>query len=76
MKYVEQYIKESLKLQPLGEVKFEGLRTQECDETYEYSVMIDGKDSRLEIWLADYVMWLEDKLTELGFDNQQNKIHL
>jgi hypothetical protein len=76
MKYVEQYMTERLKLQPLGKVTFEGLQSMDSDETYGYSVIIDGKDTGLEIWWADYSMWLEDKLTELGFDNQQNKIHL
>ena len=70
MKYVELYMKERLKLQPLGKVTFEGMQTQDCDETYGYSVLIDGRDIGLEIWWADYSMWLEEKLTELGFNNQ------
>lgn len=70
MKYFEQYMTERLKLQPLGKVTFEGQQTMECEENYGYSVLIDGKDIGLEIWWADYALWLESKLTELGFNNQ------
>jgi hypothetical protein len=69
MKYFEQYMTERLKLKPLGKVTFEGMHTQDRDETYGYSVLIDGRDIGLEIWWADYSMWLEEKLTELGYGN-------
>ena len=70
MKYVELYMKERLKLQPLGKVTFEGLQSMDSDETYGYSVLIDGRDIGLEIWWADYAMWLEDKLNETGYEGK------
>ena len=71
MKYVELYMKERLKIRPLGKVTFGGLQTMDCDENYGYSVLIDGKDIGLEIWWPDYALWLEEKLTLLELINNE-----
>ena len=66
MKYIEQYMEECLKIKPLGKVTFEGMQSMDSDETYGYSVLIDGKDIGLEIWWADYASWLEKKFDALN----------
>ena len=66
MKYIEQYMEECLKIKPLGKVTFEGMQSMDSDETYGYSILIDGFDIGLEIWWADYASWLEKKIEIMG----------
>lgn len=59
MKYLEEYLKEKIKIQVLGE-----LTTRPCSEGEEVglSILIDGYETGLEIWYSDYALWLEEKL--------------
>ena len=59
MKYLEEYLKEKIKIQVLGE-----LTTRPCSEGEEVglSIVIDGYEPGLEIWYSDYALWLEEKL--------------
>jgi hypothetical protein len=59
MKYLEEYLKEKIKIQVLGE-----LTTRPCSEGEEVglSILIDGYEPGLEIWYSDYALWLEEKL--------------
>ena len=59
MKYLEEYLKEKIKIQVLGE-----LTTRPCSEGEEVglSIVIDGYEPGLEIWYTDYALWLEEKL--------------
>ena len=60
MKYIKEYIKEELLIEPLGE-----LTTKE-DELGGFSgeyIYINGKDIDLFIAHADYAKWLEKYVT-------------
>lgn len=59
MKYLEEYLKEKIKIQVLGD-----LTTRPCSEGEEVglSIVIDGYEPGLEIWYSDYALWLEEKL--------------
>lgn len=63
MKYLEQYIEEKLKIKVLGK-----LTTRESNEgeAVGVSLVIDGYEPGLEVWYADYAIWLEGKLDEYG----------
>ena len=61
MKYLEQYLEEEIKIKVLGE-----LETVDCPNGGDVgvSLVIDGFDTGIEVWYADYAMWLEKKLEE------------
>lgn len=61
MKYLEQYIEEKLRIKILGE-----LTTTECvdGDGLGVSLIIDGYEPGIEIWYADYVTWLEQKIED------------
>ena len=70
MKHIERYLKEVVKIKPLGE-----LTTQE-DVVGDLSgemVYIDGKCSDIFISHADYVNWLENKYEQKSVDNLEPK---
>lgn len=67
MKYIEQYMEEVLKIKALGKVTM-----SPCSQGEETgsSIVIDGKDTGIEVWWIDYAMWLEKKAEKVGlFDN-------
>lgn len=59
MKYLEQFIEERLKIKVLGK-----LTTTESSSGEEVgvSLVIDGYEPGIEVWYADYSIWLEKKL--------------
>lgn len=59
MKYLEQYIKEKLKIKVLGT-----LTTTESPEGDDVgvSLIIDNFEPGIYIWYVDYAKWLEEKL--------------
>ena len=61
MKYLEQYLEEKMKIKVLGE-----LETVDCPNGGDVgvSLVIDGFETSIEVWYADYAMWLEKKLEE------------
>ena len=66
MKYIQQYMEEELKLKPLGKIDFEELTTHDYEGAYGYEILIDRKDTGLQIWWADYANWLEKKIQIMG----------
>lgn len=70
MKHIEKYLKEVVKIKPLGEL------TTEEDVVSDLSgemVYIDGKCSDIFISHADYVNWLENKYEQKSVDNREPK---
>ena len=61
MKYLEKYLEEKMRIKVLGE-----LETVDCPNGGDVgvSLVIDGFDTGIEVWYADYAMWLEKKLEE------------
>jgi hypothetical protein len=61
MKYLEQYIEEKMKIKVLGK-----LETTDAPNGGDVgvSLVIDGFDTGIEVWYADYAKWLEEKLEE------------
>ena len=61
MKYLEQYLEEEIRIKVLGE-----LETVDCPNGGDVgvSLVIDGFETGIEVWYADYAMWLEKKLEE------------
>ena len=59
MKYLEQYLEEKMKIKVLGE-----LETVDCPNGGDVgvSLVIDGFDTGIEVWYADYAYWLESKI--------------
>lgn len=62
MKYLEQYIKEKLKIAILGELTTDG--STEGDNVG-VSLIIDGYEPGIEVWYIDYANWLEEKMEAL-----------
>lgn len=58
MKYIEQYMEEVLKIKALGKVTMSPC--SHGDETGS-SILIDGKDTGIDVWWIDYAKWLEKK---------------
>ncbi len=59
MKYLERYIEDKLKIKILGELS---TRESASGDDVGVSIVIDGYEPGLEVWYADYVGWLEDKI--------------
>ena len=59
MKFLEKYLEEKERIKPLGK-----LTTKESveGESVGVSLVIDGYEPGIEIWWADYAMWLEEKI--------------
>jgi hypothetical protein len=62
MKYLEEYIKEKLKIAILGELTTDG--STEGDNVG-VSLIIDGYEPGIEVWYIDYANWLEEKMEAL-----------
>ena len=59
MKYLEKFIEEKLRIKVLGK-----LETVDAPNGGEVgvSLVIDGIETGIEIWYADYASWLEEKI--------------
>ena len=59
MKFLEKYLEEKERIKPLGK-----LTTRESveGESVGVSLVIDGYEPGIEVWWADYAMWLEEKI--------------
>lgn len=67
MKYLNDYLKEVLLIQPLGEVTFE----EECSSDGEIlglNILINKKDIGITVWYADYADYLEEKFDQFKKD--------
>lgn len=69
MKYIKEYMEEYLKLKPLGDVTFDEISSHDNEEAYGYEIIIDGRDTGLQIWWVDYATWLENKFTKPSTDS-------
>lgn len=59
MKYIAEYMREVLKVNPLGSVTFAPCTNgEECGNR----LIIAGVDSGIEVWYIDYTTWLESKV--------------
>lgn len=65
MKYLEQFIEEKYRIKALGK-----LTTTESSSGEEVglALVIDGFQPGIEVWYADYAMWLEEKVAKLERD--------
>ena len=64
MKYIEDYLKERMKIKVLGELKTIDEEAQPCMSVGE-RLVIDNMESDIVVWYSDYCMWLEKKYEEL-----------
>ena len=64
MKYIEDYLAERVRIKPLGKLKT-------IDEESEPNVIIgqriiiDGIETEIVVWYADYSIWLEERYDNL-----------
>lgn len=65
MKYLEKYLEEKIRIKILGELSVKS--SVEGDDVG-VRLIIDGKETGIEVWYADYATWLEEKF-ELEIDN-------
>lgn len=61
MKFIEEYLKEVMMIQPLGEIKLEDYES-EPGELIAQELLISGKRIGIIIYWCDYACWLEKKL--------------
>lgn len=63
MKYIEEYLKERMKIKVLGELK---TIDEEAEPymTVGERLVIDDMESDIVVWYADYCTWLEKKYDE------------
>ena len=59
MKYLEQYLKEKMKIKVLGNLS---TRESNLGEEVGVSLVIDGYEPGIEVWYVDYSEWLEEKI--------------
>lgn len=62
MKFIKEYMKEALLVQPLGEVTLlqDEIAGLSCE-----NILINGKDTGISVAHIDYANWLENKIQEL-----------
>ena len=65
MKYLEKYLEEKIRIKILGELSVKS--SVEGDDVG-VRLIIDGIETGIEVWYADYATWLEEKF-ELEIDN-------
>lgn len=58
MKYIDEYLREVMKVEPLGKVT---LADSGESKGTGCAVLIDGKDVGIDVWWQDYAKWLEKK---------------
>ena len=61
MKYLEQYIKEKLKIEILGKLETKEIISDE-EKLVGVEIWIDNYYFGLNIWYVDYAIWLESKI--------------
>lgn len=61
MKYFKQFLEQSYKIRPLGELTSKEIFSSD-QELIGESVVIDGYEIGLQVWYADYATWLEKRL--------------
>lgn len=61
MKYIEDFLREFYKIEPLGNVTTE-LYESECGIYSGEELIIDNQHTNIIIYYIDYIQWLEKKL--------------
>ena len=61
MKYLEKYLEEKIRIKILGELSVKS--SVEGDDVG-VRLIIDGKETGIEVWYADYTTWLEEKIEQ------------
>lgn len=66
MKYILDYLKEEMYIQPVEDavVTYEE-EYADCNTPIGYRVIINGKDVDVVVWYADYGRWIEKKFDKL-----------
>lgn len=66
MKYILDYLKEEMYIQPVENaiVTYEE-EYADCDTPIGYRLRINGKDVDIVVWYADYGGWIEKKFDKL-----------
>lgn len=67
MKYIEEYLRERVKIKVLGELKTIDEEAEPC-MVIGQRLVIDGIESDIVIWHSDYSEWLEKKYDLLQKD--------
>ena len=67
MKYIEEYLKERMRIKVLGELKTIDEESEPCMVVGQ-RLVIDGMESDIVIWHSDYSEWLEKKYDQLQKD--------
>ena len=67
MKYLEEFLAEQMKIKVLGELKTIDEEAEPCMTVGE-RLVIDGMESDIVVWYADYSKWLEKKLEEAAYE--------
>lgn len=64
MKYIEEYLEEVLHIKPLGVITFGEPSDQGGweEKSVGVQILVDGNETGINVWYADYAMWLENKL--------------
>lgn len=66
MKYILDYLKEEMYIQPAEDaiVTYEKVYA-DCNTPIGYRLKINGKDVDIVVWYVDYLRWLEKKCNKL-----------
>lgn len=64
MKYIEEYLKECMKIKVLGELQTIDEESEPCMIVGQ-RLVIDDMESDIVVWHADYSKWLEKKYDQL-----------
>lgn len=66
MKYILDYLKEEMYIQPVEDaiVTYEE-EYADCNTPIGYRLKINGKDVDIVVWYADYLRWIEKKFDKL-----------
>ena len=65
MKYLEQFLAQHYKLQPLGELTTEEYYEVADGAIVGEEIIIDGFRPGIVVWYADYTVWLEKQYDNL-----------
>ena len=67
MKYILDYLKEELFIEPIAGTTIDVEEEFAADDIpIGYRLILNGKDVDIVVWYADYGRWLEKKLSEKG----------
>lgn len=73
MKYILDYLREEMFIEPIAGV------TVDIDEEYSdattpvgYRLVLNGKETDIVVWYADYYRWIEKKYDELKSKIDEN----